>query len=205
MSDKDIIYKDLGLQDYTSVWQAMKKFTMERDEHTKDELWFVQHPAVYTLGLNGKKKHVLNPTEIPIINIDRGGQITYHAPGQLVVYCLVNVKRCGYGIQEFVQRLQNSIQELLSEYNLQSHLIEKAPGVYIDNKKIAALGLRVKRDCTYHGLSLNIDMDLSPFRDINPCGYSELEVTQLSDYNISDSLQTVAEKFKPILKNNIYL
>ena len=205
ISKEPVIIKDLGMQDYLPIWEQMKKFTLERDNSTNDELWFVQHPAVYTLGLNGKNEHILNPTNIPVINIDRGGQITYHAPGQLVVYCLVDLKRCGYGIHEFVLRLQNSIQSLLAEYKITNHLVDKAPGVYVNNKKIAALGLRVKRNCTYHGLSININMDLSPFKDINPCGYPDLEVSQMLDYGINDSIETISEKFKPILKNNIYL
>ncbi len=182
----------------------MKNFTAERKATTVDEIWFVQHPAVYTLGLNGKKSHLLNPSDIPVINIDRGGQITFHAPGQLIAYCLINLKQRDYGIQEFVKRLQQSIQILLDEYNISNHLIDKAPGVYTDNKKIAALGLRVKHDCTYHGLSINVDMDLSPFKDINPCGYPDLKVSQLSDYDIADNIESIIEKFKPILINKIY-
>jgi len=204
MSDNPVIFRDLGTQDYTPVWQKMKNFTLEREPATDDEIWLVQHPAVYTLGLNGKNDHILNSTNIPIINIDRGGQVTYHGPGQLVVYCLVDLKRQNYGVLEFVKRLQNSVQTLLASYKINSHLINKAPGVYVDNKKIAALGLRVKHDCSYHGLAINVDMDLSPFKDINPCGYPDLEVTQLSDYNISDSVDIISEKFKPILENSIY-
>ncbi len=204
MQHNPVIFKNLGLQDYTQVWQEMKNFTLDRTPASNDEIWLVQHPAVYTLGLNGKNTHILNPTNIPIINIDRGGQVTYHGPGQLVVYCLVDLERRHYGVQEFVKRLQNSLQTLLSNYNIATHLIDKAPGVYINNKKIAALGLRVKHNCTYHGLALNVDMDLIPFKDINPCGYPDLEVTQLSDYNITDSIKTISNKFKPILENSIY-
>ena len=205
MTEKIVRIKDLGLQEFTPTWEAMKNFTLERNKSTPDEFWFVQHPATYTLGLNGKSRHVLNPTNIPLINTDRGGQVTYHAPGQLVVYCLVDLDRLGCGIHEFVKRLQNSIQALLKEYNISSHLVDKAPGVYINDKKIAALGLRVKKQCTYHGLSININMDLSPFKDINPCGYTGLEVTQLKDLNVSDTMDIIIEKFKPILKNSIYL
>ncbi len=199
-----VIFKDLGTQNYTQVWQEMKNFTLERTAATKDEIWLLQHPPVYTLGLNGKNHHILNPQHIPVINIDRGGQVTYHGPGQLVVYCLIDLKRRNYGVQEFVKRLQNSVSSLLTDYKIQSHLIDKAPGVYVDNKKIAALGLRVKHDCTYHGLSLNVAMDLTPFKDINPCGYPDLEVTQLSEYNIPDTIEIISNKFKPILENSIY-
>ena len=220
MSIHPVIIKDLGIQDYIPTWDAMKKFTIERNESTQDELWIVQHPPVYTLGLNGKNEHILNPSKIPIVKIDRGGQITYHAPGQLIVYCMVDLKRRGYGVKDFVIHLQNSIQELLSEYNIKSHLVDKAPGVYVDNKKIAALGLRVKRNCTYHGLSINIDMDLKPFKDINPCGYPDLKVTQFSDcylsnhsslnpsalnFSSTDYFTNITQKFIPILKNRIYL
>lgn len=204
MRSNPVIFRELGTQDYTHVWQEMKNFTLTREPATDDEIWFVQHPAVYTLGLNGKNDHILNSTDIPVINIDRGGQVTYHGPGQLVVYCLIDLKRQHYGIQDFVKRLQNSVQTLLSDYKISSHLIDKAPGVYVNNKKIAALGLRVKHDCTYHGLSINLDMDLAPFKDINPCGYPDLEVTQLSDYNVSDSIEIISNKFKPILENSIY-
>jgi len=205
MSEVHVIIKNLGLQEYTPVWDAMKKFTLERNKATPDELWLVQHPPVYTLGLNGKESHILNPTNIPVIKIDRGGQITYHGPGQLVVYCMINLERRGYGIKEFVKRLEQSVRDLLNEYHINSHLVNKAPGVYVDNKKIAALGLRVKKHCTYHGLSINIDMDLTPFSHINPCGYPKLAITQMTDYNISDSLETISEKFIPIINKNIYL
>jgi len=205
MPVQQVIFKNLGLQDYTIVWEKMKKFTSNRNANTKDEIWFVEHPAVYTLGLNGKKTHIHNATHIPVINIDRGGQITFHGPGQLVAYCLVDLNKLNCGIREFVKRLQKSIQMLLNEYNIENHLIDKAPGVYTNTKKIAALGLRVKRNCTYHGLSINVDMDLSPFKNINPCGYPDLEVSQLSDYDVTDKMESIIKKYKPILKKSIYL
>lgn len=204
MHEHLVTFKDIGLQEYIPTWDAMKEFTLSRTDKTQDELWFVQHPAIYTLGLNGTKEHILNPTDIPIINIDRGGQITYHAPGQLVVYCMVDLQRRGYGVKEFVIRLQKSIQNLLTEFKIPNHLVDKAPGVYVDNKKIAALGLRVKRHCTYHGLAINVDMDLEPFKNINPCGYPNLDITQMSDYKVTDSINDISEQFKPILKNCIY-
>jgi len=200
----EVIFKNIGLQDYSETWQAMKELTSNRIQDSNDEIWFVQHSPVYTLGLNGKKKHLIKPNQIPVINIDRGGQVTYHGPGQLVIYCMVNLKKCGYGVQAFVSRLQQSTQNLLSNYDIDSHLVEKAPGVYVDSKKIAAIGLRVKRDCTYHGLSLNINMNLAPFKDINPCGYTNLEVTQLSNLGINDNIEQVIKKFEPILKRTIY-
>lgn len=204
MSQQPVIFKQLGLQEYLPVWEAMKNFTLERNPSTPDEIWFVQHPPVYTLGLNGKNTHILQPVDIPVVNIDRGGQVTYHAPGQLVSYCMVDLNRCGFGVQEFVKRLEDSIRNLLKSYNIDSHRVEKAPGVYIENKKIAALGLRVKKQSTYHGLSLNVSMDLQPFKDINPCGYPDLEVTQLADYGVTDSIEEISNKLEPILINSIY-
>jgi len=197
-------FQNLGLQEYTPVWKAMKDFTLSRTPASNDEIWFVQHPSVYTLGLNGKEKHIINSNSIPIVKIDRGGQITYHGPGQLIAYCLIDLNRLGYGIQEFVNRLQTSIRLLLETYHIDSHLIDNAPGVYTNGKKIAALGLRVKKNCTYHGLSINIDMDLSPFKDINPCGYHDLEVSQLSDFDVNDPIENIIEIYKPLLKNSIY-
>jgi len=204
MSKRNVVFKNMKQQDYKTIWHAMKKFTAERDSTTIDQIWFVEHPAVYTLGLNGKDSHILNPTKIPIVKIDRGGQVTFHAPGQLIAYCMVDLNRIGYGVKEFVKRLQTSIQALLSEYTINSHLVDKAPGVYTDSKKIAALGLRVKKNCTYHGLSINVNMDLKPFKDINPCGYPDLEVSQLLDFGVTDKIEQIIEKFKPILITNIY-
>ena len=204
MSQHPVIFKRLGQQEYIPVWEAMKKFTLERKPATTDEIWFVQHPPVYTLGLNGKDKHILQATDIPLVKIDRGGQITYHAPGQLVAYCMIDLRRCNYGVQEFVKRLESSIRKLLKSYNIDSHRVDKAPGVYVDNKKIAALGLRVKKQCTYHGLSLNVNMDLQPFKNINPCGYPGLDVCQLADYGVTDSVENTGNKLEPELINSIY-
>ncbi|MEE9445030.1 MAG: lipoyl(octanoyl) transferase LipB [Cocleimonas sp.] len=184
--------KKLGLQEYQTVWQAMQDFTKNRDENTLDEFWIVEHPAVYTLGRNGKEEHILNATEIPIVKVDRGGQVTYHGPGQLIIYTLIDLKRRNLGIRRLVTLLENSIIELLADYQLKARNDPKAPGVYVDNKKVAALGLRVSRGCTTHGLSLNVDMDLSPFKDINPCGYEGLEVTQCKDLGIDSDLQNIA-------------
>ena len=184
--------KTLGLQDYQSVWQAMQDFTKNRDENTPDELWVVEHPAVFTLGRNGKEEHILNATTIPIVKVDRGGQVTYHGPGQLIIYTLIDLKRRSLGIRRLVTILENSIIELLADYEIKARNDPKAPGVYVDNKKVAALGLRVSRGCTTHGLSLNINMDLSPFKQINPCGYKDLEVTQCKDLGINNDLPTLA-------------
>lgn len=176
-----LIIRDLGLQDYEPVWQAMQKFTAERIDSTPDELWCLEHPPVFTMGLNGKKEHLLNIKNIPVIDIDRGGQVTYHGPGQLVIYTLIDLKRLNIGVKELVSFIEKSIIQLLKQYDINAQGKENAPGVYVNNAKIAALGLRIKRNKSYHGLSLNIDMDLTPFEQINPCGYEGLAITQIKD------------------------
>jgi len=168
-----------GLQDYLITWEEMKSFTENRDSDTLDELWTLEHNSVFTQGLSGKSKHLLKKTQIPIIQSDRGGQITYHAPGQLIIYCLIDIQRLGIGIKKMVSMIEQSLIELLSSYDITAHTLKGAPGVYVNDSKIAALGLKVKHGRTYHGLSLNIDMDLSPYTLINPCGYSDLKVTQM--------------------------
>ena len=159
----------------------MKSFTEKREPDTPDELWLLQHKNVFTYGLSGKTEHLLNETEIPVIKSDRGGQITYHGPGQLIIYCLIDIKRLGIGIKKIVSLIEQSLIELLSNYGICANTIKGAPGVYVEGAKIAALGLKVKHGRTYHGLSLNIDMDLEPFALINPCGYPDLKVTQMRD------------------------
>ena len=173
--------KEKGLQDYNSTWQEMVSFTENRDNHTEDELWTLEHRSVFTQGLSGKPEHLLRETEIEVIKSDRGCQITYHGPGQLIVYCLIDIKRLGIGVKQMVSIIEKSIIDLLSDFSISSHKIPGAPGVYVDGSKIAALGLKVKRGKTYHGLSLNVDMNLSPYNLINPCGYKDLNVTQMSD------------------------
>jgi lipoyl(octanoyl) transferase len=180
-----------GLQDYLITWEEMKSFTENRNTDTLDELWTLEHNSVFTRGLSGKSKHLLKETQIPIIQSDRGGQITYHGPGQLIIYCLIDIKRLGIGIKKMVSIIERSLIELLSSYDITAHTLKGAPGVYVNDSKIAALGLKVKHGRTYHGLSLNIDMDLSPYTLINPCGYSDLKITQMRNLtnnhlNISD-------------------
>ena len=187
-----------GLQDYLKTWEEMKSFTENRDSDTLDELWMLEHNSVFTQGLTGKSEHLLNETQIPIIQSDRGGQITYHAPGQLIIYCLIDIKRLGIGIKKMVSMIEKSLIEFLSSYDITAHTIKGAPGVYVNNTKIAALGLKVKHGKTYHGLSLNIDMDLSPYSLINPCGYSNLKVTQMRNLtnnvlNIDDIKHELSE------------
>lgn len=172
--------RELGLADYQSVFDAMREFTDARDEHTPDELWLLQHPQVFTQGQAGKAEHVLAPGDIPIIQVDRGGQVTYHGPGQWVIYLLVDLKRRGMGVRSLVTLIEDSIVKLLGENGIAAAARPDAPGVYVDGDKIASLGLRVRRGCSYHGLSLNVDMDLEPFQRINPCGYEGLQVTSMA-------------------------
>ena len=179
MVDNPTVVRNLGLQDYVNVWQQMQQFTAERTESTADEIWITEHPAVYTLGLNGKREHLLKATDIPVVASDRGGQISYHGPGQLVVYVLADLRRCHLGPRQIVTVLENAVLQTLRQYGISAETKATAPGVYVAGKKIASLGLRIKRGCCYHGLSLNNNMDLTPFLNINPCGYAGLEVTQL--------------------------
>ncbi len=194
---------NLGLQAYSQTWAAMKDFTNARDSHTEDELWIVEHPSVFTQGISSKAEHLLTTSEIPVVDTDRGGQITFHGPGQLIIYCLIDLKRLGIGVKKMVSLIESSIMELLQEYNIESHLKEDAPGVYVDGAKIAALGLKVKKGSTYHGLSLNVDMALSPFEQINPCGYQGLKVTQLSDLKDNINIESVADKLIKILIKHV--
>lgn len=179
------VIRNLDLQSYESVWQAMQRFTEERDSDTADELWIVEHPPVYTLGLNGNTEHLLDTGSIPVVRTDRGGQATYHGPGQLVVYILLDIKRLNLGIRALVTLLEQAMIETLSQYGIQAAARAGAPGVYVDAKKIGSVGLRIKNHCSYHGLSLNNQMDLKPFNGINTCGYPDIEVTQLADLGIT--------------------
>lgn len=173
--------RQLGTQDYLPVWEAMQAFTRERSSDTPDELWLLQHHPVFTQGQAGKPEHILDAHDIPVVQSDRGGQVTYHGPGQLVVYFLLDVRRRGVGVRDLVDLIELSILDLLQSYGIQGELRRSAPGVYAGGRKIAALGLRIRKGCSLHGLSLNIDMDLAPFGWINPCGYEGLEATQLAD------------------------
>ena len=192
--------RHLGQRDYEPVWHEMQRFTANRDETTDDELWLVEHPPVFTLGLNGKAHHLLNPGDIPVINADRGGQVTYHGPGQIVLYCLLDLERLGIGVQQLVQKIEQAIIILLAKYDISSQARRDAPGVYVDGAKIAALGLRIKRGKSYHGLSLNVDMDLEPFSRINPCGYEGMAVTQLTDLKSDTDTSALSEQLITELK-----
>ncbi len=174
----------LGQLDYMPVWQAMQTYTLQRNKDTIDEIWLVEHPPVYTLGMGCKSQDVRQPNDIPIIKTDRGGQITYHGPGQIVAYILVDLRRQQWGIKRLVGEMEQIVIDLLADKKIAANRHKGAPGVYVDGKKIAALGLRVRRGCSYHGLALNIDMNLEPFTRIDPCGYPDLEATQLSDLGV---------------------
>jgi lipoyl(octanoyl) transferase len=184
--------RNLGLQDYETSWQAMQRFTQERNADTPDELWIVEHFPVYTLGLSGKREHLLNTGNIPVINSDRGGQVTYHGPGQLVIYSLLDIKRLNLGVRQLVTILEQAMIGTLADNGIIAVSKADAPGVYVNDKKIGSIGLRIKKNCSYHGLSLNNDMDLSPFDHINTCGYSDLKVTQLSDLGVTISSTQLA-------------
>ncbi len=198
----------LGYADYEPTWRAMQAFNAERDEDTDDEIWLVEHPPVFTLGLAGDPAHVLNPGDIPVVKIDRGGQVTYHGPGQLVCYLLLDIRRLGYGVKSLVRRIEASVVSLMGGYGIDSHAEPGMPGVYIgkgaDLAKISAIGLRVSRHCTFHGLSINVDMDLEPFTRINPCGYLDLKATQLLDLGVSDKISVVGDKLVARLQQHLY-
>ncbi|MCG8990952.1 lipoyl(octanoyl) transferase LipB [Laribacter hongkongensis] len=195
--------RHLGLVDYEPTWHAMQAFTETRTGETPDELWIVEHPPVYTLGLAGKPEHLLQQTAIPLVKTDRGGQITYHGPGQLVVYLLMDLRRHDYGVRDMVRRIEQAIIDTLADYGIEARGDVNAPGVYVGARKIASLGLRIKNHATYHGLSLNVSMDLAPFGWINPCGYAGLEVTRMADLGVEATLAQVAERLIPHLETRL--
>nr|WP_255595494.1 lipoyl(octanoyl) transferase LipB [Lysobacter sp. BMK333-48F3] len=187
--------RDLGRQPYEPVWRAMQAFTDARDGDTADELWLVEHDPVFTLGQAGKDEHVLMPGEIPVIHVDRGGQVTYHGPGQIVLYPLLDLRRLKVGVREYVDRIEQAVIDTLAEWNIEGARRDGAPGVYVAGAKVMALGIRVRRGCTFHGLAFNIAMDLEPYRRINPCGYQGLQVTSVVDLGGPSGMDQV----KPVL------
>jgi len=187
--------RDLGRQPYEPVWRAMQRFTDARGESTVDELWLVEHDPVFTLGQAGKAEHVLAPGDIPVLHVDRGGQVTYHGPGQIVAYPLLDLRRLGIGVREYVCRIEQAIIDTLDEWNIGAERREGAPGVYVAGAKVASLGIRVRRGCTFHGLAFNVAMDLEPFHRINPCGYQGLRVTSVADLGGPSGVAPV----KPVL------
>jgi lipoyl(octanoyl) transferase len=192
-----------GVVDYLPTWQAMKDFTASRTQNTADEIWLLQHPPVYTQGVAGKPEHLLHNNGIDVIRIDRGGQITYHGPGQIVAYLLLDMRRLKLGVRELVRRMEGAVIDLLQDYHINAEGRMDAPGVYVNGAKIAALGLKIKDGCCYHGLALNVHMDLTPFAAINPCGYAGLQVTQTHDLGIADGLETLSNRLAEKLQARI--
>lgn len=187
----DLAFKSLGLCDYQETLDAMRSHLGSEEFH--DEIWFVEHPPVFTLGTAADKSHILNAKNIPIIQTDRGGEVTYHGPGQLVIYFMLDIKRLELGPKSLVQSIQNFTKNLLNEFSIESNFIDGAPGVYVEDKKIASIGLRISKGKSYHGISINVDMDLEPFSNINPCGYEGLEVAQIKDFKENISIEEVEQ------------
>jgi lipoyl(octanoyl) transferase len=188
----DIELRSLGRQEFEPTWRAMQGFTEARDADTPDEIWFTEHPPVFTLGLNASREHLLAPGNIPVVQIDRGGQVTYHGPGQLMIYPLLDLKRSGLHIRSLVTALERSVVDLVREFGLEAAGRRDAPGVYVDGRKLASIGLRVRRGASYHGMALNVDVDLEPFSRINPCGFQGLEMTDLARLGVRQDLASVA-------------
>lgn len=196
-----LVVKRLGRQDYSPVWQAMHQFTNQRSEETRDEVWLVEHNPVFTQGQAGKAEHLLNTGDIPVVQSDRGGQVTYHGPGQLVVYFLINLRRKKLGVRDLVTAIEHLVINTLKAYNIDSAARPDAPGVYVDGKKICSLGLRIRKGCSFHGLALNVNMDLSPFQRINPCGYQGMEMVQVSELGGPNELATIEQQLIKELVN----
>ncbi|RBW49491.1 lipoyl(octanoyl) transferase LipB [Marinobacter sp. F3R11] len=199
----ELIVRSLGLQPYLETWEAMKSFTADRDDNTKDELWCLEHPRVYTQGQAGKAEHILAPGDIPVIPVDRGGQVTYHGPGQLVVYLMLNLSRRKIGVRSLVDVIEQAIVRTLADLDIVAEPRADAPGVYVGDAKIASLGLRVRRGCSFHGLALNVRMDMEPFRRINPCGYAGLAMCQVSDFVASVSIDDIEKRLTAQLVNGL--
>lgn len=194
-----------GRQDYVPLWHEMQAFTDTRDASTPDEIWFTEHPPVFTLGLNASKEHLLAPGDIPVVQIDRGGQVTFHGPGQLMVYPLIDLRRANIGVRKLVTALEQSVVDLAAEHGISAVARADAPGVYVDGDKLASVGLRIRRGASYHGMALNVDVDLEPFHRINPCGYAELEMTDLHRQGIKLPLLETSEKLLPHLLRHLDL
>lgn len=192
-----ITIRDLGRTDYEPVWRAMQRFTESRTEDTVDEIWFTQHEPVFTLGLNASREHLLAPGDIPVVQIDRGGQVTYHGPGQLMIYPLLDLRRAGVGVRPLVTALEQSVVDLAAEFGIEAASRCDAPGVYVDGVKLASVGLRIRRGASFHGMALNVDVDLEPFSRINPCGFSNLDVTDLKRLGAEDDLTVVRRRLLP--------
>lgn len=197
------VVRHLGLAEYEPTWRAMERFTLERGGDTPDEIWFLQHPPVFTLGLAGKMEHVLDAGSIPVVHIDRGGQVTYHGPGQLVVYPLLDLRRLDLGVRALVEALEQSVIDTVGGYGIEARSRRDAPGVYVGERKLCSIGIRVRRGCTYHGIAFNVAMDLAPFERINPCGYQGLKMTQLSELGGPADLHQVSCDLLPALRERL--
>ena len=195
----------LGRQDYVPLWHAMQEFTDKRDDSTADEIWFCEHPPVFTMGLNASKEHLLAPGDIPVVQIDRGGQVTYHGPGQLMVYPLIDIRRANIGVRKLVTALEQSVVDLAAAHDVKATARPDAPGVYVNGNKLASVGLRIRRGASFHGMALNVDADLEPFSRINPCGYAELEMTDLSRLGIELQLEQAAQELLPYFMEHLGL
>jgi lipoyl(octanoyl) transferase len=201
----ELVVRELGRQVYEPVWRAMQEFTNTRTESTPDEIWFCDHDSVFTLGLNTKPEHLLAPGDIPVIQIDRGGQVTYHGPGQLMIYPLIDLRRAGLGVRDLVTALEQSVVDLAADYGVEAASRCDAPGVYIDGVKLASVGLRIRRGSSFHGMALNVDVDLEPFSRINPCGFKDLQITDLASLGADNDLAAVRDKLLPHLLRHLHL
>jgi len=201
----ELVVRELGRQVYEPVWRAMQEFSNTRTESTPDEIWFCDHDSVFTLGLNTKPEHLLAPGDIPVIQIDRGGQVTYHGPGQLMIYPLIDLRRAGLGVRDLVTALEQSVVDLAEDYGIEAASRCDAPGVYIDGVKLASVGLRIRRGSSFHGMALNVDVDLEPFSRINPCGFKDLQLTDLTRLGADNDLATVRDKLLPHLLRHLHL
>ena len=198
-SNESPLIRHLGLAPYEPTWRAMQKFTDERQDATRDEIWFVEHPPVFTLGLNASREHLLAPGDIPVVQIDRGGQVTYHGPGQLMIYPLLNLRRLKLGVRDLVVALENGVIDYAANLRIAASGSRSAPGVYVEGAKLASIGLRIRRGACYHGMALNVSLDPRPFERINVCGFKDLRVTRLADLGVRSSVESVARELTPHL------
>ncbi len=204
-TELSIVTRYLGRQEYVPLWHAMQEFTDARGDATADEIWFAEHPPVFTMGLNASKEHLLAPGDIPVVQIDRGGQVTFHGPGQLMIYPLLDLRRLGMGVRTLVTALEQSVVDLAAEFGITAASRADAPGVYVGSEKLASVGLRIRRGCSFHGMALNIDIDIEPFSRINPCGYAELRMTDFKRLGAREQLQTAWQKLLPHLLHHLGL
>lgn len=200
---EQLVFRNLGLQDYTRVWQAMQQFTDQRNSESVDEIWLLEHSPVFTQGQAGKAEHLLFPGDIPVVQVDRGGQVTYHGPGQLVAYVLLDIKRRNLGVRQLVTMLEQILIQLLARYGILANARPDAPGVYVNGAKIASLGLRVRKGCTFHGLALNVNMDMEPFSRINPCGYAGMQMVQSSELKGPQQVSVAAAELAELFQQHL--